>query len=86
MPHYIFDTLGAAQTAINAINTPAGYPSADGKTLTYAVPMAHPTNGRWAVPANAGGIDTEAMRTAGVFTAGAPVELAADWWPAYVPE
>ena len=79
--HYVFDTLPAALACIHAIDEAMSWPSADG-TETYAIPREHPDGGAWAVPAGAGGVATEAMRAAGVFTADAPQFLSADWWPA----
>lgn len=81
MQAYVYGAASGALALVAAIDAQAGFPD-DAGTNTYALPLAHPTSGEYAVPANAGGIDTEAMRAAGVFVADDPVTLTDDWFPA----
>lgn len=83
---YIFATAAAAEAAQAAIlvaaeaRGDAGLPSP--RTTRYALPQVHPTDGRAAIPCNAGDVPTETYRTTGA-VAGLPepVVLGEDWEP-----
>lgn len=85
MSAYIFATAAAAEAAQAAIlaaaeaRGDAGLPSA--RTTRYALPQVHPTDGRAAIPADAGGVPTEAYRATGAVTLPEPVVMGADWTP-----
>lgn len=85
--HYVFDSLASAMVAQAQIFAVAcargdgGLPEAN--SLAYARPVSHPSDGRAAIPAGAGGVPTETYRATGA-VAGLPepVALGEDWVPA----
>ncbi|MGE0434470.1 MAG: hypothetical protein AB7S36_19590, partial [Planctomycetota bacterium] len=69
---YVFNTEAEELALLATVNAARNWPRAGCTTTTYATPLVHPTDGRHAVPANNGGVNTEAMRTAALLPEGVP--------------
>jgi len=84
-PAYIYaaEDHADALALVAAIDALLGCPKEGCESTTYATPAEHPTDGRWYVLANGGGVPTETWRLASQLPVGTPEPVALDtsWFP-----